>query len=145
VLPQIARVSLYFITALSLCYAALFIAGRRLIPQAFSHNHAVVEETARAELVIAGYVVLDAFQTVGQGVLRGAGKQAIGAFVSLVSYYGVTIPAAALLAFVAHLHLRGLWYGMLVGNFTIGCVYVLVVVRLKWHRIAALATAIAKE
>ena len=46
------------------------------------------------------------------GVLRAAGRQALGAALNLGSYWGVGLPTAYLLAVKAGLELRGLWGGL---------------------------------
>ena len=74
----------------------------------FSHD-AGVQDTTRAALDLAAlYAVLDGFQCVGQGVLRGGGKQAIGAIVAVCCYYGLTLPMAYVLAYPCGLGLCGL-------------------------------------
>ncbi len=111
--------------------------------QAYSHDASVVSTAAHDLLVVAAYVVLDAFQCVGQGVLRGGGKQTIGAVVGLACYYGVTLPAAYLFGFTAGFGLPGLWYGLLLGNGCVAVVYVIAVARIDWAAAAAAAVATA--
>lgn len=47
------------------------------------------------------------------GTVRGCGRQKIGAFINLGSYYIVGIPAAVLIAFVLHIGGKGLWLGII--------------------------------
>jgi MATE family multidrug resistance protein len=54
----------------------------------------------------------DALGAVGAGVLRGAGRQSIGAMVNLCGYYVFGLPLGALFAFYFHWGLLGLWIGM---------------------------------
>lgn len=49
--------------------------------------------------------------TVG-GVLRGAGRQELGALLNLASYWGLGLPAAYLLSNKAGWGLQGLWAGL---------------------------------
>jgi multidrug resistance protein, MATE family len=51
------------------------------------------------------------------GVVRGAGRQTIGAITNFISYWMLGLPLAALLAFRFHLGIHGLWGGLLVGCF----------------------------
>ncbi|TVU32458.1 hypothetical protein EJB05_24189, partial [Eragrostis curvula] len=48
-------------------------------------------------------------------VVRGCGRQNIGAFINLAAYYLVGIPAASIFAFVFHLRGKGLWFGIFCG------------------------------
>ena len=49
------------------------------------------------------------------GVVRGAGRQTIGAITNFISYWLLGLPLAALLAFRLELGIHGLWAGLLVG------------------------------
>ena len=51
------------------------------------------------------------------GVLRGSGRQYIGAIVNFIAYYIIGIPLAVLLGFKTSLSIRGIWIGMAIGNF----------------------------
>lgn len=48
-------------------------------------------------------------------MVRGAGRQTIGAITNFISYWLLGLPLAALLAFRLHLGIHGLWIGLLVG------------------------------
>lgn len=50
------------------------------------------------------------------GVVRGAGRQTVGAATNFVSYWLLGLPLAALLAFRCHLGVHGLWLGLLTGT-----------------------------
>lgn len=46
------------------------------------------------------------------GILRGAGRQELGALLNLASYWGLGLPAAYLLSSKAGWGLQGLWAGL---------------------------------
>jgi MATE family multidrug resistance protein len=50
--------------------------------------------------------------TVLAGVMRGCGRQKIGASINLVTYWGLGLPIACLLAFPGKLGALGLWTGL---------------------------------
>jgi hypothetical protein len=50
-------------------------------------------------------------RAVGQGIVRGCGLQTTGAVLAFFGFYCVSLPTAFLLAFKAHLGLKGLWTG----------------------------------
>ena len=78
---------------------------------------------------IAGaFQVFDGTQAVGCGVLRGRGDTRPAALFNLVGYYALGIPLAYLLAFHVGLGLRGLWWGLTLGLFTVA---VLLLVRVR--------------
>ena len=49
-------------------------------------------------------------------MLRGSGRQYVGAIVNFIAYYIIGIPIGATLAFKTDLKELGLWIGMLGGN-----------------------------
>lgn len=49
------------------------------------------------------------------GVVRGSGKQKIGAYVNIAAFYIVGIPIGLLFCFVLDLKAKGLWIGILSG------------------------------
>ena len=51
------------------------------------------------------------------GVLRGSGRQYIGAIVNFIAYYVIGIPLAVVLGYKANLSVFGIWIGMAIGNF----------------------------
>jgi MATE family multidrug resistance protein len=50
--------------------------------------------------------------TVLAGILRGCGRQKIGATINLVTYWGFGLPFSCLLAFPGKLGALGLWTGL---------------------------------
>ncbi|WRX23846.1 Multi antimicrobial extrusion protein - like 10 [Theobroma cacao] len=50
-----------------------------------------------------------------QGGAVGAGRQSIVAYVNICSYYIVGVPLGVVLGYIAHLELKGLWIGMIIG------------------------------
>ncbi|KAG1857342.1 MOP flippase [Suillus subalutaceus] len=54
------------------------------------------------------------------GVLRGQGRQHLGAMFNLVAYYILALPIGITLAFKTGIGLQGLWIGQVIGLFTVG-------------------------
>jgi hypothetical protein len=127
-----------------------------------------VKHTARLLNIVSWYLVLDAFQYVrgsmiavllalaatvrcvadrrciSQGVLRGCGKQTVGAVVAMVGFYVVTLPCAYALAFPGNLKQEGLWIGLTIGYIFVSVLYVLVVWKLNWKQASDTAVRLAK-
>ncbi|XP_074869630.1 multidrug and toxin extrusion protein 2 [Carettochelys insculpta] len=83
------------------------------------------------------YVVvhlLECSTCVTSKVLRGAGKQKVGAILNALSYYGVGLPVAVVLLFVARIGVKGLWLGFLFSGFVSASSTVFYLVRLNWKR-----------
>lgn len=60
------------------------------------------------------YIIGDGANAVLQGVLRAAGRQALGAVLNLSGYWLVGVPLAVVLGFKAHLGVVGFWTALLV-------------------------------
>lgn len=83
---------------------------------------------AGALLPIAGaFQIFDGLQVVGGGLMRGMGRPQAGAFANAMAFYLVGLPLAWFLAFRTQLGIRGVWWGLAAGLFsvaTIVCVWV---------------------
>ena len=73
------------------------------------------------------------------GVARGSGWQNLGAYVNLGSYYIVGIPLAAVLAFVVHLRVKGLWIGLVSGATLQTFLFALITTFTNWHQQVSLS------
>ena len=62
------------------------------------------------------FTLIDGLAAVGSGVLRGGGKQAVGAILNVISFYMIGIPVAYYLCFHTILEVRGLMMGLSVGT-----------------------------
>ena len=66
-------------------------------------------------LVCAAMELFDALAAVSHGILRGVGRQAIGGYLNLFSYYLVALPIGLSTAFALDWQLSGLWAGLTAG------------------------------
>lgn len=83
-------------------------AGRRVV--AVLSNDARVEDlTMQIMPVLVSSFVGDGANAVLQGVLRGAGRQLLGACLNLAGYWAFGVPLAVVLAFKAGLGVLGFW------------------------------------
>jgi MATE family multidrug resistance protein len=77
----------------------------------------VLQAVATAATVLAVLAVSlpgDGMNCVLGGVLRGAGRQGLGAALNVVTYWCLGLPLSWLLAFRAKLGIVGLWAGLAV-------------------------------
>ncbi|XP_047049730.1 protein DETOXIFICATION 16-like isoform X2 [Lolium rigidum] len=93
----------------------LLILVRNLLGLAYSKDQEVVAYVAKMMFILAPSVLFDGLQYVLSGIVRGCGRQKIGALVNFVAYYLLGIPAALVFTFVCHLGVLGLWLGILIG------------------------------
>ncbi|ORX97523.1 MATE efflux family protein [Basidiobolus meristosporus CBS 931.73] len=96
----------------------------------YNRNEEVVLFASRILPVVA------LFQPVGSvcnGVLRGLGKQKVGAFIKLCSYYLIALPLGLLLTFHCGYGLKGLWLGLMIAYIVCFVMELSVIIRTNWN------------
>ncbi|KAF2288117.1 hypothetical protein GH714_004505 [Hevea brasiliensis] len=71
----------------------------------------VANELGRGEAKAAKFAI-----KVNVGAAIGAGRQSMAAYVNMCCYYTVGVPVGVILGFVAHLQVKGIWIGMILGE-----------------------------
>jgi len=89
--------------------------------------------------VVAAFMIVDGVQVVSSGVLRGCGRQKIGAISTFVAFYIVGLPTGALLCFLTDVGLMGYWIGLAVALFAACCISTTIVFRTDWREQVRLA------
>ncbi|XP_064021984.1 multidrug and toxin extrusion protein 1-like isoform X3 [Pogoniulus pusillus] len=115
---------------------AILAATKDMLGYIFTNEKEIVDLVA---WVIPIYVVFHLFEaTCGacSGVLRGIGKQKFGAILNAVGYYGVGLPLAAVLLFVARIGVIGLWLGMLACVALLCTSFIIYICRMDWRKAA---------
>lgn len=98
--------------AFNLTMLAVF---RTSIVGVFTNNQDVIDTASTVMLVCAVMEFFDALAAVSHGILRGVGRQAIGGYANLFSYYVVALPVGLSTAFALNWQLSGLWAGLTAG------------------------------
>lgn len=144
-LPHAARRSAHTATAITALtqasLAAALVLGRNVWGAVFTDLPEVIAACAAAFPVMAGSMFGDGMNATIGGVLRGAGRQELGALLNLASYWGVGLPTAYLLAHGLGMGLRGLWAGLVTCTSLQGVVMLAVLARFRWRAEAERALA----
>lgn len=111
---------------------AVIMVFRNQLPLLFTNDLGVQASMRSLLPICAALQIFDALNTTCNGILRAAGRPAIGSYVQLAFYYGVSLPLGIGLAFWAGWGLTGIWTGMCVGMVIIGVVSAAIVVRIDW-------------
>ncbi|EQC24928.1 hypothetical protein SDRG_17186 [Saprolegnia diclina VS20] len=122
--------------AAAMFVATFFLATHNVLPAFFINDPSSIAQTQRALFFFVIFEVLDAMNCVAQGILRGMGRQAIGAYVNAMAYYAVGIPVAGVVGFYCELDVQGLWIGIAVGVFSAFCVYSWTLQHTNWRAMA---------
>ncbi|KAJ7132197.1 MOP flippase [Mycena epipterygia] len=100
----------------------------------FSDDIEVVQLVAQVMPLVASFQIADGLAGSCGGVLRGQGRQHLGALFNCVAYYVLALPLGITLAFHPRtaLGLQGLWIGQVVALFIVGLGEYYVVYRTDW-------------
>lgn len=82
------------------------------------------------------FIIFDGTNAVLSGILRGCGKQRVGFFACLVSYYALGLPVGLYLTFTKEMGLAGLWYGLAVGSICACVLQGSYIRNVKWKEVA---------
>ncbi|KAL6312214.1 hypothetical protein AAG906_025556 [Vitis piasezkii] len=131
--PQSARLAIYvvlfMVTIEGVLVATILISGHKF----WGYSYKIM-------VLVAVSHFWDGIQSVLSGMVRGSGKQKIGALINLGAYYLVGIPFGALLAFVYHIGGKGLWTGIIVSLFMQAVSLAIIIFCTNWEREAKKAT-----
>ncbi|KAE9364903.1 MATE efflux family protein, partial [Stipitochalara longipes BDJ] len=99
---------------------------RHGIPYLFTNDQEVADLMLGVLPLIGIFQLIDAVLGVLNGIIRGLGKQYIGAWIQMICFYGIGIPCSIGAAFGFGWHLIGLWAGIslaLILIVSLECVY----------------------
>ncbi|CAA3023121.1 DETOXIFICATION 24-like [Olea europaea subsp. europaea] len=81
----------------------------------FTIDEEVANSVADLSILLAFSVLLNSVFPIFSGVAIGAGLQTTVAIINVVCFYIIGIPIGALLGYLTHLQVKGIWIGMLCG------------------------------
>ncbi|CAK5267436.1 unnamed protein product [Mycena citricolor] len=112
----------------------VMMATKNVYGYLFSDDTDVVHLVAQVMPLVASFQVADGLAGSCGGVLRGQGRQHLGALFNCVAYYVLALPFGITLAFHprTQLGLQGLWIGQVVALFIVGLGEYYVVWKSDW-------------
>uniref|UniRef100_A0A8C6K946 Multidrug and toxin extrusion protein n=1 Tax=Nothobranchius furzeri TaxID=105023 RepID=A0A8C6K946_NOTFU len=113
-----------------------FGATKDVIGHIFTSDQDILQRVADVLIIFPFAHLADAVAGVTGGVLRGAGKQLIGAFCNLVGYYFIGFPIGISLMFAVKMGVVGLWAGLTVCVFAQSVFFVMFLYKLDWKKAA---------
>ncbi|KAF1982219.1 MATE family multidrug resistance protein [Aulographum hederae CBS 113979] len=106
-----AKVTLVIAFFVGILNVTLLSSLRNYIPQLFTSDKDVIRLVAGVMPLCAAFQLFDALAANCNGILRGLGRQEIGGYVNLFSYYVIAMPISFGTGFGLHWDLYGLWAG----------------------------------
>lgn len=113
---QIGKLSIMAIFCLEMVVGIVLLIGGPYFVDLFSNDPEVIKVANRAVPFLSIFTMIDGLQGVCSGVLRGAGKQFIGAVANIVAFYAIGLPMAWFFCFTTDLGVNGLMMGIAFGT-----------------------------
>jgi len=95
-------------------FGVLFLIFRNILPQAFSNNVQIIELSSNLLIVAALFQMFDGLQVTVIGMLRGLEDAKFPTIITLISYWGIALPLAYVLAYNFKLEVVGIWIALLI-------------------------------
>jgi len=118
---DISRLAVCVIVALGLCSGTLLIFFYFRFVTMFTSDPVVDAIADRSKFFMAVFVLFDGVQGVCSGVLRGSGKQSVGAVLNLTAFYVIGLPMAYVFTFKLGAGVNGLLVGISMGTLFQDC------------------------
>ncbi|XP_005803125.1 multidrug and toxin extrusion protein 1-like [Xiphophorus maculatus] len=113
---------------------AILGACKDIIGYIFTSDQDILLRVSDVMIIFCFTHLCDAVAGVTGGVLRGAGKQLIGALCNLVGYYFIGFPIGVSLMFAAKMGIIGLWTGLTVCVLMQSIFFLIYVSKLNWEK-----------
>ena len=141
--PQNAKHSSY------LLYVIIFVTGTTQFVVIYSTKTWLVTLFTTDTCILAGAIwplsivavfqIFDGFQAVAGGILKGCGKQALGAIINIFTFQFISLPLAFYLAFGMKWYTSGFWTGLAVGILIHGVGYGVALWFVDWNKTSKIA------
>ncbi|KAM3616935.1 uncharacterized protein V6R79_026401 [Siganus canaliculatus] len=130
-----AKLTMFCAVSVSVCLSISMGASKDYISYVFTYDEQIRERVADVFSFYSPFIVLDAVSAASGCIIRGAGKQKIGAICNILGFYGIGFPVGVPLMFAAKLGIKGLWTGLFV-CVSLQCLFLIpYLVRLNWKKV----------
>ncbi|KAI7795688.1 hypothetical protein IRJ41_003186 [Triplophysa rosa] len=129
-----AKVSVVCGLLVSCVIAAVVLATRDIIGYIFSTEKENVLRASNVLIVFGSFHLFNTTAVIAGGIVRGAGKQAIGALCNNVGYYLVGFPIGVYLMFIVNMGIMGLWIGFLICVFLQTVSFAILLGAMDWNK-----------
>ncbi|GIK05710.1 hypothetical protein Aspvir_009823 [Aspergillus viridinutans] len=107
---------------------------RHYIPLLFTSDEEVIRLVAGVLPLCAAFQLFDALAANCNGIMRGIGRQEIGGYVQLFSYYAIAMPISFGTTFGLNWGLFGLWSGVAIALCLVSIIEAIFLTRADWNR-----------
>lgn len=134
--PREARLS--SLAALLVCWAfafleaILFLSLRHNLGYIFTKDETIINEVGPVIILFALLVFFDNTACCCSGIVRGTGRQILGAVINFIGFYILGLPVSAALMFFTPLEGQGYWMGQTWALFAQSVMFAVYVCNLNW-------------
>nr|XP_055052619.1 multidrug and toxin extrusion protein 1 [Misgurnus anguillicaudatus] len=132
-----AKLSMVCAVSVAVFLATIIGSTKNVIAYVFTNDEDIKTRVATVMVLYAPFHLLDATAAAGGSIVRGLGRQKIGAICNLLGYYGVGCPIGISLMFAAKMGIVGLWTGLLIAVFLQTFVLIFLIFKLDWEKASA--------
>ncbi|KAJ3028095.1 UNVERIFIED_CONTAM: hypothetical protein HDU68_002480 [Siphonaria sp. JEL0065] len=136
--PEKAKLSAFVVVLLGLLLAIMnssfLVMGRKQLGYIFTDDQAVIDVVNEIIPLAATFQIADVMGCICGGILRGAGRPEIGAYLNLIGYYAMGIPIGVFFCFQLGWKLFGLWIGLTTALFVVSFIEVYMIYKLDWDK-----------
>nr|XP_046150148.1 multidrug and toxin extrusion protein 1-like isoform X2 [Oncorhynchus gorbuscha] len=129
-----AKLAMFCAGSVSVCLSVLVGILKDKISYVFTYDEQIRERVAQVMAFYAPFLLLDAISAASGSIIRGAGKQKVGAICNILGYYGVGFPIGVSLMFAAKLGIIGLWTGLFTCVFLQSSFLIVYLSRMNWKK-----------
>uniref|UniRef100_A0A8C9VPT2 Multidrug and toxin extrusion protein n=1 Tax=Scleropages formosus TaxID=113540 RepID=A0A8C9VPT2_SCLFO len=128
------KVSMMCAVVVAVCITAAAGASKDVIAYIFTNDEQIRERVAKVMMIYTPFHFFDAIAGVSGGIVKGTGKQTVGAICNLFGYYCVGFPIGVSLMFPAKMGIFGLWIGLLICVILQSTFFIILIARLDWNK-----------
>ncbi|XP_075706518.1 multidrug and toxin extrusion protein 2-like [Rhinoderma darwinii] len=128
-----SKIVLIFGVLSGLIVGCSLAALKNVIGYVFTTDRDILILVSQIMLIFAPIHLCDATNISCAGILRGLGKQKIGAITNFIGYYVIGLPLGISLMFLVKLGIIGLWTGLICPVVLQTCIYVPYIFRVDWN------------
>ncbi|XP_077461428.1 multidrug and toxin extrusion protein 1-like [Stigmatopora argus] len=110
--------------------------AKKVIGYIFTSEQDILQRASEVLIVFVFMHLSDAIAGVSGGVIRGVGKQKVGALCNLIGHYFIGFPIGVALTFAAKMGILGLWIGLTLCVFLQASFFLVYLYKLDWKRAA---------
>ncbi|XP_066520445.1 multidrug and toxin extrusion protein 1 [Hoplias malabaricus] len=129
-----AKLAIACAVSVAVCLAIIVGTTKDVISYIFSNDEQIRARVAKVMVLYAPFHLMDATAASAGSIVRGLGKQKLGAVGNMFGYYAVGFPIGVSLMFAAKMGIFGLWTGLLICVFFQSVFFLILLVRLNWEK-----------